>query len=75
MLNPSIIPTDIEAKYVHNFYRNNFDNFSDTRKNIWPCVRNYIDKQLPNQNIFEIGCGNGKNMIYAKKKRTQCYWN
>ena len=22
MLNPSIIPTDIEAKYVHNFYRN-----------------------------------------------------
>lgn len=68
MLNPSIIPTDIEAKYVHNFYRNNFDNFSDTRKNIWPCVRNYIDKQLPNQNIFEIGCGNGKNIIYAKKK-------
>jgi len=66
MLNPEIIPTHTEAKYVHSFYRKNFDNFSDTRRNIWPCVQNYIDKQLPNQNIFEIGCGNGKNMLYAK---------
>lgn len=66
MLNPEIIPTDIEHNFVHKFYNRNYDNFSDTRKNIWPCVQNYINKQSPNQNIFEIGCGNGKNMLYAK---------
>lgn len=66
MLSPEIIPTDIEHNFVHKFYNRNYDNFSDTRKNTWPCVQNYIDKQSPNQNIFEIGCGNGKNMLYAK---------
>tara|TARA_B100001093_G_scaffold383329_1_gene368978 strand:+ start:1914 stop:2597 length:684 start_codon:yes stop_codon:yes gene_type:complete len=71
MLNTEIIPTDMETKYVYTFYKNNFDNFSDTRKNIWPCVQNYIDKQLDNSNIFEIGCGNGKNMMYAKNKGHQ----
>ena len=66
MLSPEIIPTEIEHHFVHTFYNRNYDNFSDTRKNIWPCVQNYIDKQSPNQNIFEIGCGNGKNLLYAK---------
>ena len=65
MLNPEIIPTNTEHNFVHKFYNKNYDNFSDTRKNIWPCVQKYIDKQSPNKNIFEIGCGNGKNMLYA----------
>ena len=40
--------------------------FSKTRYNIWNCVKIFLDKVEKNAIIGDIGCGNGKNMLYRK---------
>jgi len=40
--------------------------FSKTRYNIWNCVKLFLDKVEKNAIIGDIGCGNGKNMLYRK---------
>jgi len=40
--------------------------FSKTRYNIWNCVKLFLDKVEKNTIIGDIGCGNGKNMLYRK---------
>jgi SAM-dependent methyltransferase len=61
-------PSKVENDNVLEIYKQICNSFSDTRFNAWPCVKNYIDSQTPSAKGFEIGCGNGKNMLYAMNK-------
>ena len=50
-------------------------NFDKTRSYVWPCVRNFLkvtkegifDIKEAELNLLEAGCGNGKNLVYAKE--------
>ena len=54
------------VKDVYNYIAKEFDN---TRYRPWSCVENFLDKVPKKSSIGDIGCGNGKNMLY----RTDCY--
>tara|TARA_B100000242_G_C43052582_1_gene491873 strand:+ start:2681 stop:3346 length:666 start_codon:yes stop_codon:yes gene_type:complete len=60
--------TNIEEENVFKVYDKIYDHFSDTRISPWDGVMNFIDNLPPDSFGLEIGCGNGKNMIYAKNK-------
>lgn len=48
----------------NNIYKNIATHFSNTRGYTWPCVRKFLEKyENKNINIYESGCGNGKNML------------
>jgi len=47
---------------VKDVYNSISDSFSRTRVNVWPCVAEFLDSVSGKG--LEIGCGNGKNMIY-----------
>lgn len=57
--------TDI--KRVYNSIAKDFDR---TRYKIWPAVKTFIDQIKPYSINADIGCGNGKNMIYRSKDIT-----
>ena len=38
--------------------------FSRTRYKVWHKVANFLDSLHPSSSVLEIGCGNGKNMLY-----------
>lgn len=40
--------------------------FDYTRCRIWSCVKVFLDHLDPNIYILEVGCGNGKNMLYRR---------
>ena len=40
--------------------------FNSTRHRIWKCVKHFLNSLEPNSKVLEIGCGNGKNMLYRK---------
>jgi ubiquinone/menaquinone biosynthesis C-methylase UbiE len=50
--------------YVHSVYENIAQHFSDTRYSQWKCVRDFLDNLPPSSFVADIGCGNGKNMLY-----------
>ena len=52
---------DIHVKQVYNKISNEFDN---TRYRPWTCVEKFLDEVPKNSIIGDIGCGNGKNMLY-----------
>jgi hypothetical protein len=58
----------IEEIHVKNFYNSTADEFSQTRYRPWSCVENFLDTVPEGSIIGDIGCGNGKNMVY----RTDC---
>ena len=60
--------TSIEEENVYKVYDQIFEHFSDTRITPWDGVTNFINNCSPNSYGLEIGCGNGKNMIYAEHK-------
>ena len=45
--------------------------FDITRAYVWPCVKRFLElchiNMNTNMTVFEAGCGNGRNLIYAKK--------
>jgi len=43
--------------------------FDITRAYVWPCVKRFLELCHLNINttVFESGCGNGRNLIYAKE--------
>lgn len=55
--------TSIEQEYVINTYDFIANEFSSTRYNVWGFVKDFLaDKE--HLYGLDIGCGNGKNMIY-----------
>lgn len=52
-------------------YENIAKRFDITRAYVWPCVRRFLDAAVlhsQNARLFESGCGNGRNMLYAKEQ-------
>jgi len=59
----------IEDKNVKDVYNSIAKEFDNTRYRPWSCVENFLDNIPEKSSIGDIGCGNGKNMLY----RTDCY--
>jgi SAM-dependent methyltransferase len=51
---------------VLEFYNNNALSFSKTRYRVWCCVKRFLSSREINSSIYELGCGNGKNLEYCK---------
>jgi SAM-dependent methyltransferase len=49
---------------IKDFYNEIAYEFDKTRVNIWKCVAKFLKKFESNSYILDIGCGNGKNMLY-----------
>ena len=60
------MPTDVEQEGVLDVYDNIADDFSKTRRTVWDGVQLYLQSIAKNSVGLELGCGNGKNMIYAR---------
>ena len=58
--------TEIEILHVKNVYNKIAKSFSDTRYRPWSSVENFLDNIPEKSLIADIGCGNGKNMLYRK---------
>lgn len=52
------------------FYNAHAQDFSRTRFRIWPSVKLLLDALPPYSIVLDIGCGNGKNMLYRQDLRT-----
>ncbi|ADO67120.1 putative methyltransferase [Cafeteria roenbergensis virus] len=51
-------------KNLKEVYESIAEEFNHSRYKVWPCVENFLT-QLPTQSKgLEIGCGNGKNMLF-----------
>ena len=61
--------TNLEELNVANVYDKIAYSFDKTRYKVWLSVSKFLDSINPkiNHTILEIGCGNGKNMIYNEK--------
>lgn len=47
-------------------YNNIAQDFSRTRFTVWDALKIFLDNLKPNTTLADIGCGNGKNMMYRK---------
>ena len=56
----------IEEVYVKKVYNTIAKQFDNTRYRPWTCVEEFLDTIPNNSVIGDIGCGNGKNMLYRK---------
>jgi ubiquinone/menaquinone biosynthesis C-methylase UbiE len=57
------MPTSIEQKYVLDTYSHIADEFSTSRYSVWKFVKEFLQDKEKLWGL-DIGCGNGKNMIY-----------
>jgi len=57
---------DIEKIFVQDVYDRIADEFSNSRYRPWICVEDFLDSIPENAKIADIGCGNGKAMLYKK---------
>lgn len=49
---------------VRNTYNNIANHFSDTRFKVWNCTKDFLNSITSNSIGLEVGCGNGKNMMF-----------
>ena len=56
----------IEELYVKNVYNSIASSFDNSRYRPWSCVEAFLDDIPKGSIIGDIGCGNGKNMMYKK---------
>lgn len=54
--------SNLEGAYVKDVYNLIAEHFDETRYNVWPSVKLFMDDLPPESNILDCGCGNGKNM-------------
>jgi ubiquinone/menaquinone biosynthesis C-methylase UbiE len=58
-----IITTMSEIESVYNTIASDFDK---KRYSVWKCVQRFLDSLTSDAHMLEVGCGNGKNMLYRK---------
>lgn len=51
---------------IKHFYNEVADYFNVSRVRIWTCVKIFLDSFQSNSLLLDVGCGNGKNMLYRK---------
>jgi len=56
----------IEKTYVQDVYDRIALDFSDTRYRTWTCVEDFLDNIPENSKVADIGCGNGKAILYKR---------
>ena len=56
----------LEKEKVFDSYSTISDDFNSTRIKVWPCVSTFLDSLSQYSTLLEIGCGNGKNLLYRK---------
>ena len=61
-----IMESEFENNYVHKTYDKIAQKFSITRHTVWKYTKKFINSLPKNSKCLEIGCGNGKNMLYCK---------
>jgi len=54
----------IERQFVQDTYEIIADRFNITRTYLWKGVKEFLNKVEPYSTVVEIGCGNGKNLLY-----------
>jgi ubiquinone/menaquinone biosynthesis C-methylase UbiE len=59
---------NIETKYVKNVYESIATHFDNTRSYKWSWVNEFLNSLKANSIIYDIGCGNGRNMINNNSK-------
>ena len=57
-----------EKQHVKDVYDAIASDFSRTRTRIWNHVQNFLDNIPDDSKCIDIGCGNGKNMMYANDR-------
>lgn len=62
MENNNLSPNLFENKYVYQVYSQIHSHFNKTRYHTWPKISEFINSLNPNSIIYDIGCGNGRNM-------------
>lgn len=57
-------PHAIEENNVYGVYDSIAEYFSNTRYSVWVFVKKFLETKSENQRGADIGCGNGKNMLW-----------
>lgn len=55
-------PCDFEQIFVTNVYSNIASHFDKTRYHTWPKILDFINSLKDKTTIYDIGCGNGRNL-------------
>lgn len=55
------VVSHLSVKEVYNAIANHFNN---SRNRVWGSVRLFLDSLSVGSRVLEVGCGNGKNMLY-----------
>ena len=55
-----------EQPKTNTIYNSISHDFDRTRHSVWNAVKQFLDSLEPNTKLGDIGCGNGKNMLYRK---------
>jgi len=50
--------------YLENVYNYIAKDFNTSRYKVWKTVANFLESLPKNSKVLEVGCGNGKNMLY-----------
>jgi ubiquinone/menaquinone biosynthesis C-methylase UbiE len=58
----SVINNNIES--VKETYNKIAKDFDKTRYSVWNSVKNFLNNIPSSSSVLELGCGNGKNMLY-----------
>lgn len=64
-------PIEYEKEYVQQFYDKIADQFNRSRYSVWPTVKEFLDQVKIGDAVLEVGCGNGKNLVYLKNRGFQ----
>lgn len=56
-------------KNVLDVYSNIAKSFDKTRYYVWPDVAQFLDSLPAGSTVLDVGCGNGKNMLYRQDLR------
>ena len=57
---------NVHNKNVASQYNTISTSFDNSRVRIWNNVKHFLNDKKEGETLLDCGCGNGKNMIYAK---------
>jgi alkylated DNA repair protein alkB family protein 8 len=55
-----------DTQHANKMYSSFAEEFSKTRIHPWPCVKKFLSTIPKTSTILDAGCGNGRNLMYAK---------